>query len=265
MNLTKLISAFLLIISAFAFISCNSNNPITPDDLLPKNKKKLIEMFTNTRCTVCPPANEYCTHIETGAGTTHDDSSVIIIRYHTTLYPNDPFYDFNPADNLARQNVYNAGTANPKAYLNGTFMGVFNSSAWTTQINNSLQFENPLSIEITKNYPVGDRLGKVTLKISNFNVQTSDSLQLFVALTESPISYTAPNGETIFYDVLRDIITPAEGFNINLPGKDKNYLFEFTFSLDTAINADNTYITSFVQNKQTLEVYGAEKRKLITP
>lgn len=265
MNLTKLISAFFIIIFSVAFISCNNDNPIISGDLLPKNNNKLIEMFTNTRCTVCPPANEYCTLVETGAGTTHDDSSVIIIRYHTTLYPNDPFYDFNPADNLARQNVYNAGIANPKAYLDGTFMGVFNSSAWTTQINNSLQFENPLSIEIGKNYPMGDRLGKVTLKISNFNVQTNDSLQLFVALTESPINYTAPNGETIFYDVLRDIITPAEGFNITLPEKDKNYFFEFTFSLDTVINENNVYITSFVQNRQTLQVYGADKKKLITP
>jgi hypothetical protein len=264
MNLTKPISAFFLIIFSFVFISCSNNNPVTTNDLLPKNNKKLIEMFTNTRCTVCPPANEYCTSIEHGSGITTDDSSVIIIRYHTTLYPNDPFYDFNPTDNLARQNVYNAGTANPKAYLDGTFMGVFNNAGWTTQINQSLISESPLSMEISNAYNNSTRTGGINLKISNHEVNTTDSLRLFVAITESPISYSAPNGENIFYDVLRYMKPSPDGQDVTLE-EIKNSYYAFGFSLDSIINENNVYITAFIQNKQTLQVYGVEKVKLINP
>lgn len=261
--MTKSILVIFLIFFSFAVISCN-NNPVTTNNLLPKNKKKLIEMFTNTRCTVCPPANQYCTAVESGIGLTNDDSSVIIIRYHTTLYPNDPFYDFNPTDNFARQNVYNAGTANPKAYLGGTFMGVFNNAEWTTQINQSLQNENPLSIEIGKQYPQGERVGHTVIKISNFEISSSDSLLLFVMLTESPINYSAPNGETVFYDVLRYIITPYQGYPITL-NQSQNSFYEFPIILGSVINENNVYINAFVQNKKTLQVYGVEKTKLINP
>lgn len=264
MNLTKPILIVFLILSSFAFLSCNNNNPVTTNDLLPGNNNKLIEMFTNTRCTVCPPANEYCTAVETGSGITTDDSSVIIIRYHTTLYPNDPFYDFNPADNLARQNVYNAGTANPKAYLDGTFMGAFNNAGWTTQINQSLISECSLSMAISKTYNSIARTGTVSLKISNHEVNTTDSLRLFVAITESPISYSAPNGENVFYDVLRYIKPSPDGQHITLE-VNKNSFYEFGFSLDSIINENNVYIITFVQNKKTLQVYGVEKTKLINP
>jgi hypothetical protein len=264
MNLQKSILTVFFIFSPFVFFSCNNNNPVTTNDLLPKNNKKLIEMFTNTRCTVCPPANEYCTSIEHGSGITNDDSSIIIIRYHTTLYPNDPFYDFNPIDNLARQTMYIAGTANPKAYLDGAFMGVFNSSAWTAQINNSLQFKNPLSIEIGKQYPQGERVGNTVIKISNFEISPSDSLLLFVMLTESPVNYSAPNGETVFYDVLRYIITTYQGYPIIL-NQNQNSFYEFPIILDSVINENNVYINAFVQNKKTLQIYGVEKTKLINP
>lgn len=264
MNLAKSILILFLILSSFAFISCNNNNPVTTNDLLPRNNNKLIEMFTNTRCTVCPPANEYCTAVETGSGITTDDSSVIIIRYHTTLYPNDPFYDFNPTDNFARQSVYNAGTANPKAYLGGTFMGVFNNAGWTTQINQSLISENPLSLAISKTYDSTARTGTVNLKVSNFELNASDSLILFVMLTESPISYSAPNGENVFYDVLRFIKPSPDGQHITLE-VNKNSFYEFGFSLDPVINENNAYVIAFVQNKKTLQVYGVEKAKLINP
>lgn len=258
------LSLISLILFVFLFLSCNNNNPVTQNDLLPRNNNKLIEMFTNTRCTVCPPANEYCTAIETGSGITTDDSSVIIIRYHTTLYPNDPFYDFNSADNLARQNVYNAGTANPKAYLNGSFMGVFNNDGWTTQINQSLASNSPISIAISKTYNGISRAGAATLKISNYDVNTTDSLKLFVAITESPISYPAPNGENIFYDVLRYLKPSPDGQYVTLE-VNKNSFYEFGFSLDPVINENNVYMIAFVQNKQTLQVYGVEKIKLIDP
>lgn len=257
----KLYLLFILIVSIS--YGCN-NSPVTPNPQ-PDNSdvnKRLLEMFVNTRCTVCPPADHYADNINNLAGITQNDTNVIIIRYHTTLYPGDPFYDFNPVDNLARQTLYNAGTANPRAFLMSKFLSVFNSSSWTDSINSSLSSpSNSVDIKLSNNYNVSTGIGSLVSKFKSFENISSDSLKYFVILTENNIPYNAPNGITNFNNVMRDIFTDPNGNSIILPVS-----VEITQTTDYTINSQivisNSFLNVFVQDLNSKKIYGINRIKV---
>src|SRR5690606_41139398 len=125
--------------------------------IVASNNKVLIEMFTNTSCIPCVPANSYLDRVHNLEGVTNNDAEVVMIRIHSTLYPNDPFYLFNTAANDARQNYYNGGIFNPQAFLNGTFMGNYNATTWTGLINNNFGALSTYAVGYNNSYDAGTR------------------------------------------------------------------------------------------------------------
>jgi hypothetical protein len=265
MKISRIIYVFLLLFSLF-FFSCESNDGIvihSSSDIKATNKA-LVELFTNTSCVPCVPANIFLDGIARLNGMTNNDTNVIIIRYHSTLFPNDPYYNFNPTDNFARQQFYNAGISNPRGYLMGTSMGGFNSTNWTNSINTRLAISNSFGINFTITYDSVSRNGTLNIQIGQLNGTAQTNLVMHIVVIENYLILDppAPNGETEFDNTLRDLLTAPDGEPLNItPGQTQNFISDFT--LLNGIDQHNTDIIIFVQNTATKEVFGVLKKKLM--
>ena len=257
---------FSILIVALFFYSCESNDGIIIQGIVPdsSSSKVLMELFTNTSCIPCVPVNIYLDRINSLSGVTINDTNVIIIRIHTTLFPNDPFYTFNTADNLARQQYYvMPGYANPKGYLMGSdsTIGNFNETVWTTEINNRLALTNSFSITFTVTYDSLSRNGTLDYEIGQLSGSQVNDLVLHIAVTENDLFYNAQNGETHFENTLRDLITPGNGENITInPGQSST--FSKNFTLMNGIDHKHAHIILFIQSVSSKEVFAVEKKPL---
>lgn len=229
--------------------------------IVTSNNKVLIEMFTNTSCIPCVPANTYLDRVHHLEGVTNNDAEVVLIRIHSTLYPNDPFYLFNTAANDARQNYYNGGIFNPQAFLNGTFMGNYNSTTWTGLINNGFGDLTSFGIGFNNSYDPGTRTGTISVNAHMFSGSPVSDLVLHVALTEDGLTYNAPNGETHFENVLRDLLTPGSGQSVSVsPGAPAS--FSYSYTVNSQIDDQNANLVMFLQSVSTKQVYAVEFKKI---
>lgn len=224
--------------------------------------KILVELFTNTSCIPCVEANQYLDGVYNLSGVTNNDASVIIVRYHTTLYAGDPFYLYNTTDNNARMAYYpNSAIVNPRTFLLGSFMGNFSNTAWTNTLNDKLASTRTFAIVLNNTYDTVSRNGSLDIKIKQASGPVVNDLVYHIAITENDIAYPAPNGETHFNNTLRDLITPPNGqpFSIST-GQINSY--SAGYSIAGIINQHKTDLTVFVQSLSTKEVFAVEKIKL---
>jgi hypothetical protein len=257
---------YTLLICGIIFYSCESNdNPVinnpTPPVNVPENKV-LVELFTNTSCIPCVDANQFLDAVNNLEGVTNNDTNVIIIRYHTTLFAGDPFYLYNTTDNNARMSYYpNSAIVNPRTFLLGIFMGNFASATWINKINQQLGEERSFGVGLTKSYDTVSRSGSINIAINQFSGGAYSDLVYHAALIENGIQSAAPNGETQFENTMRDLITPPDGqpFTIN-SGQTSN--FSNSFNIPGEINQNKTDIIVFVQRVSTKEILGVEKIKV---
>lgn len=226
--------------------------------------KVLVELFTNTSCVPCVEANTYLDEIYNLSGVTFNDASVVILRFHTTLYAGDPFYLYNTTDNQARMDFYpNSAIANPRAFLLGAFLGNYSSTVWTSKINDKISGTRTYAIKLTNTYDNVSRNGNINIKIKQISGAVVNDLVYQIAVSENEIPYNAPNGETHFNNTFRDFITPPTGqpFTIS-PGQTNSY--NQNYSIDSQINQNNTDLIVFVQrnNNAGKEVFAVEKVSL---
>ncbi len=249
------------------FYSCESNDsPVTDNSPAPEvtHNKVLIELFTNTSCIPCVEANTYLDEIYQLHGVTSNDTDVVIIRYHTTLFAGDPFYLYNTTDNNARMAFYpNSAIVNPRTFLLGTFIGNFSASAWTNKINEKLSDARTYTIQLTNTYDTVSRNGNLNIKITQISGAEFNDLVYQVAVAENEIQYTAPNGETHFDNTFRDFITPPTGEPFTI-GVGQTNTYSQNYSIDSQINQDYTDLVVFVQrnNNSGRDVLSVEKVKL---
>ncbi|MBS1517895.1 MAG: hypothetical protein JSS91_07395 [Bacteroidetes bacterium] len=238
---------------------------VSLESIDPTNKV-LIELYTNTSCIPCVEANQYLDGINNRLGVTNNDPNVIILRVHTTLYSGDPFYEYNMTDNNARMAVYpGTPTSNPRGYLLGAFMSNFSASSWTGKINQKLSETRTFAIKLNNSYDPVSRNGNLDVKIKQVSGDSFSDLVYNVAMTESEIPYNAPNGETLFENTLRDLITPSDGQQLNIsPGQTNSY--SHAYSVANELNQDHVYLTVFIQRTTTVnfvkEVMAVENVKI---
>lgn len=253
MKLKFLLPVLVLGLSLFLY-SCESNDaPVTYSNIVPSTNKVLVEIFTNTSCIPCVVANQYLDALT--------DTNIIIIRTHTTLYPNDPFYLYNTTDNGVRQTYYNSANANPKAFLLGTFMGNYNANTWTSALNTQTASSRSMGISINRTYDTTSRAGNLSIAINQSSGATVGDLVFHIALVENDLIYNAPNGEDVFEQVLRDLLTSPDGDALNIStGQTVNLSKSFTIPAE--INDRNASIIVFTQSISTKQVFGVERVKI---
>ena len=259
--LTKIFKYIFVFAIAAVFCSCESNDGIVPKGTsdLKANSKVLVESFTNTSCVGCPAADNYLKRIDELMGVTINDTNVIIIETHSTMFPNDPFYNFNVTDNNARQTYYGAGQINPLGFLMGTMMPLpFEQQSWTSSINQRLNQTNTFEIDVVSDVDSSARQLELTLQLGQFTGTAVSDLRLHVALVESDLHYNAPNGLTVFDNVLRDLLTPTGGESVTVsPGQ--SITLNKTYDIDSRVIISNCKAVIYLQSQSTKEVFAAEK------
>lgn len=259
----KYLKFIVLVFIALFFISCESNDNAVNSVYIPRpvNKKVLVEFFTNAGCNPCIVAHNYLDQIYYNSGVTINDTSVIVISYHTKYpYILDSLYRANIPHNQGRCDYYGVNFT-PQARLNGVTMGQFSSSNWTAQINSEFNTVKYLNFSLTNNYDEQSSSGTVTAIISLANPLPASNNVIHFVIIENNVNYvTAPNGITKPNDVMRTLITGVDGEPISIGQSNsvsKNY------SINPNWNPDECYIIVFIQNPDSKQVFGVEKIKVL--
>lgn len=256
----KIINFILILLIGAIIISCENNldSPVHTNPDLKVNSKVLVELFSNVMCVACVQSANYCDKISSLNGITINDTNILIINIHTSLFPGDPFYSFNSIMNATRNNYYNV-LFNPAGYLMGSIMtSPFSAEQWTNQINQRLNKTNSVSIILNNTFDTISRTGILNIIAGQVDNQSFSDLKLFVAVTESNLYFNSPNGKTNYNNILRQILSGFNGDEIAIsPGNPALILKEY--NIDSRIVFKNAQIIVFIQRNSTTEIIGAEK------
>jgi len=259
----KILYHILILIIGLSIFSCENNldSPVHTNPDLKTNSKVLVELFSNVMCVACVQSANYCDDISFLRGVTINDTNVVIINIHSSLFPGDPFYAFNPQMNSARENYYYV-LFNPAGYSMGSLMtSPFSAEQWTNQINHRLNKTNAFAINLNNTLDTVLRTGSLYITAGQTGGQSYGDLKLYAVVTESNLYFNSPNGKTNYNNILRQMLNGYSGENISIsPGQPVNLIKEYI--IDNRIALKNAQIIVFLQNNSTKEIVGVEKIKL---
>lgn len=214
-------------------------------------RKVLVEMFTNSHCSVCPGAHAA---INSYISTSSNASRVRYIYYHTTFpYNDDQLSVANTTEPNARNAYYNGPTSTPNTFVDGINQGRTYSS-FGANLDSRVDIDSPLGIELfgTKN----GQMVSVTATISQTGSISQTDLVVHMVAVEN-VSYVGRNGVTPQDFVMRKMITPIAGDPFT---PDVNFSKQVIHSatLTNIANMNNIGVVVFVQSVSTKEVFQSE-------
>ncbi len=167
-------------------------------------QKVLFEMFTASWCSSCLISNKYLddTFLETGA-------AIAMIRYHVL--------DVGFETPTIRVNFLGQKST-PDLFIDGA-KEIYPDYLTYSSFYDFRQINSTLTISLMGRQPANAAdSGLVKVELTGSATVSLDSLNLFVVLTESSIDpakwsppYTPPNGETIYNDAMRVMVTGQSG------------------------------------------------------
>lgn len=253
---------YTILFSLFpAFYSCedNLNSPVVNPEI-PANKKVLLEVFSSITCVNCIQVNLYCDNISSYSGITGNDTNVLVINYHPSFFPFDPFFQFNRELNMEREGFYNIFFI-PSGFSDGESLPApFSASEWTNQVNANLAEYNEAVISLENTIDTLSRSGTVIIRAESRAQNSGSDLRLFAIITEDWIYHNAPTGSKYYNNIARQMINPAGGELIQiLPGQITTIIENYKILPDITIK--NSSIIVFCQNFETKKIMASEKIK----
>ncbi len=173
-------------------------------------------------------------------------NNLVVIRYHAWWAGYDPYYNFNTSENSARINYYGADYT-PHFWIDGNINGGSNRSAWNNMIAVETRVESPLEIDISGSYDPTARDGDLVITVTATAPITYSNLRLRIAVTESNIYWSAPNGSQWHHQVFRDMLPNTSGFSFSIE-EGETETFNQSFSLHPSLIDENCEIVAFVQS-----------------
>jgi thiol-disulfide isomerase/thioredoxin len=218
-------------------------------------RRGLIEHYTNAGC---PPCAEQNPILEALLNQGDNPDKIAHIAYHTSGPGYDPMNVFNASydQGSARATYYNI-TGVPTAVFGGKIYSGSPVGINQQMIDEEYNILGEFKIVPEITYQ-NDSLF-IDVEITSLKAQTSGALKTFVVLIEDK-EYDSPpgtNGEKLFPNVMRYMLTGIEGEDIGLPVADevKNISCKMPFHEDIG---QNLQLIIFVQNttdKEMLMVY----------
>lgn len=207
----------------------------------------MLEHFTNTRCTTCPPRNEDLFELlDQNPGVVH----------HLSIHPSVPYsscvlYQHNPIHNNSRKNLYGVSYT-PQSYLWGSFAQVGVTLLPDTTLQNNQGQTASIQIKVDEN--TSGPLPGVNIEVRTMESVPAGNWKLFAAIVEKELFYVAPNGETEHHNVLRAFLPDETGDTYTPAPAGESVFFNYTYTPDAAWNMSEIYILAFVQNMDTKEI-----------
>jgi len=223
---------------------------------LSEERRVLGELFTSTTCPPCAGAND---HLDEIMDRLVDD--MVLVRYHV-WYPSsgDPFYDANPSPNRARHDYY--GTeAVPTMYVDGS---VGSAYSFEGSVASRGAVPSPIEIDLIVR-GVSSDVASIDVTITPDDETIDLNAKLFVMITEDEIYYSAPNGQTVFYQVFRKMGTVNAGMDVHLSyGETVEEHFDINVDSDEW-DLEKCHLVAFVQNPTTKEILQSQVCDLYVP
>ena len=211
----------------------------------------LFEHFTNSSCAPCAAQNP----IFQGDILANNVGNIHHIAHHTWWPGNDdPFYQFNIAENTTRTNFYGVNAV-PTMIMRGNQWTGGPAAVTQTLINNDQKYGSPIRVKVSETTAGANH--NVSVEIQTLGTAPSGSHVLMVAVIEKDKTYPTPpgtNGETYFPNAFRKYLTSSSGNPITLAATGSSVTSNFTYQMDAAWDYTKMYITAFVQNSSTKEI-----------
>ena len=206
----------------------------------------LVELFSNDACVHCPEAEEIIDSLMQA------DSNLYLINYHVGVPDaNDPFYLADSEDINARIVYYYGSTDPGTPYLvfNGvaSYTGTSGAPSWGAKIQELHNRDYRKVLNLSGVYNTATRSGTLYVSVDT----TFDGAKIRVAMVESGIHYQAPNGDTLYNYLLRDMMGGAEGASGDSAA--------FVFEINPSMNPDSVDFVVFLQDDNTKEVVDVAK------
>jgi hypothetical protein len=211
----------------------------------------LIEEFTSLTCTPCVQATGVLNEILAA-----NPGRVISIRHHLNIpLPNDPFYKANPTDADARKNFYGLSGI-PYARVDGEFVvDPRKKSEVQTRVTGELAASSTASIKVTQR-PDDATPGQMNVSVEiQSGSEPLTGLRLRVAAVEAYINDPSVrdlnlpgyNGETEFFDVMRDLVPSSEGELLTHPANTKK-TYNYTYMIGAGWKPEQMYSIAYIQD-----------------
>jgi len=215
----------------------------------------LVEGFTNVGCPYCPVANAATHEFLADYG----PSMAIGVSYHV-WWPDssDPLYTLANADSSVyfRRAYYGINSV-PSLFADGTSTVTGSVAALEGAAATRLTTDSPLTVAVEQIIAGG--MVTVTATVTAVEAVPLGDLALRIALTETELHYTVPpgsNGQTDFYDTMRDMLPDARGTKFTL-GLGETRVFVQSTPVNVAWNPANIRAVVWVQSEATKEVLQA--------
>ncbi len=206
----------------------------------------IVERFTSSTCGPCASNNP----IMDAFLTSQDAEKIQGISFHMN-WPapgNDPFYLANPSENDTRRTYYGVNYI-PQGKMDGSthIEPPYVSGTLTSMMNTRLAILSPITIILTETI-TADSL-KVRAIIYCEQPLTNPIVTLHIAAVEKFKQFGSPpgsNGETTFRDIMRKMLTGANGMPLTLyPGT--TYIVEKSVYIDPTWQSNQMHALAFVQ------------------
>lgn len=211
----------------------------------------LVEMFTNSHCSVCPGAHAA---INAYSSTSPNASRVRYIYYHTTFpYSDDALSLANTTEPNARNAYYSGLTSTPNTFFDGVNQGRTYSS-FASNLDARMAVTTPFGIQLS-----GSKNGTtvtVTANISQSGAVSQNDLVVHMVAVEN-VTYVGRNGVSPQNFVVRKMITPVAGDPlVTEAGSSKQVTHSVT--LTNAVSMNSVGVVVFIQSVSTKEVFQSE-------
>lgn len=211
----------------------------------------LVEMFTNSHCSICPGAHAAIQSYKT---TSSNANRVRYIYYHTTFpYSDDPLSQANTTEPNARNTYYNGPTSTPNTYFDGINQGR-TYSAFGTNIDARMSTESP--IEIILNGSKNGNVVSISALLKKTGSITETDLVVHMVAVEN-VSYIGRNGVSPQDYVMRKMITGTSGQSMQFD-QSNNAVVTASSTLTNTADMSKVGIVVFVQSVSTKIIYQSE-------
>ncbi|MCD6246214.1 T9SS type A sorting domain-containing protein [candidate division WOR-3 bacterium] len=200
----------------------------------------LLEIFTGTWCPSCPPAAQAADQLKNEVG-----DSLSVIEYH--LSDNYTFSGCNVRDS------YYGIQYVPTAEFDGIIEEIGGSSStysiYRNYFNQRKILPKYFNIDMNALYRINQGTGYVVADISPIDTMPQGNLKLRYAITETGIEQAWQSEDSLFW-VAREMLPDANGKALTGAISDTE-----SFTIDGTWNVDNCYLTLFIQDDNSKEVY----------
>ncbi len=210
----------------------------------------LLEEATNASCGPCAANNPTLqAFFENNFG------GVISVRYHAWWPGSDPMYNANQSGNKARINYYGISGV-PNYVIDGDLKGVpGDREAMKTQMQERLAMGSPVKIDVSAQTTADSVITEIIIT-AGADVMQSD-LKLRAAVIERMKTYNSPpgsNGEKVFPDIFRKMMTSADGEPINEIKNGDVLTYRYSTAMESDWNRYDLAVVAWLQSDDTKEV-----------